>query len=88
MADIMSYCREWPRRPFSERWPELSLRKVSADSVPHGTSISRSGKYVWAAFHGERLVAVGATADEARHKYQAVCIAESAKRAAEERGKA
>ena len=38
-----------PRRSDSGRWPELSLRKVPADSVPYGDSISRNGETVWAA---------------------------------------
>lgn len=44
------------------------VRKVRADSVPYGESISRNGRTVWAAYDGERLVAVGATAEEARRK--------------------
>jgi hypothetical protein len=59
----------WPHRPDSERFPELSVRKVAADSVPFGESISRNGKTVWAAYHDDRLIAVGATHDEARDKY-------------------
>ncbi len=62
----------WPHRSDSDRWPELSLRKVPADSVPHGTSISRNGKHVWAAYDSETLVAVAATADEARRKARRV----------------
>jgi hypothetical protein len=59
----------WPHRPDSERWPELSLRKVPADSVPYGESISRNGRTVWAAYHSGKLIAVAATHDEARAKY-------------------
>jgi hypothetical protein len=59
----------WPHRPDSERWPELSLRKVPADSVPYGESISRNGHTVWAGFHGDQFVCCGATHDEARAKY-------------------
>jgi hypothetical protein len=66
------------RRPDSERWPELSIRKVPASSVTHGESISRNGKTVWAAYDGERFVCAGATADEARRKYQAVKVGERA----------
>ena len=60
----------WPHRPDSERWPELSLRKVPANSVPFGESISRNGRSVWAAYHNDELIAVGATHDEARRKYR------------------
>ena len=37
----------WPHRPDSERWPELSLRKIPADSVPFGDCVSRNGKTCW-----------------------------------------
>ena len=57
-------------RPDSERWPELSLRKVDEASVPYGESISRNGRIVWAAYHSGELVVVGATRDEARAKYR------------------
>jgi hypothetical protein len=60
----------WPHRPDSERWPELSIRKVAASSVPYGESISRNGRRCWAAFHNEQLIAVGATRDEARNRYR------------------
>lgn len=71
----------WPHRPDSERWPEMSIRKVQANTVPFGESISRNGRTVWAAYHNDRLIAVGATHDEARAKYRTWSIAESAKRA-------
>jgi hypothetical protein len=57
-------------KPDGERWPEMSLRKVSADSVPFGESISRNGHTVWAAYHNGELVAVGTTRDETRTKYR------------------
>jgi hypothetical protein len=47
-----------------------TVRKVPADSVPYGTSISRNGRTVWAAFDGETVIAVAATVDEARAKYR------------------
>jgi hypothetical protein len=75
----------WPRRPDSERWPELSIRKVPADSVPYGVSISRNGRTAWAAYHDSVLIGVGATRDAARSKYRDWRIAESAKRAANKR---
>jgi hypothetical protein len=48
----------------------LDIRKVPAESVPYGESISRNGKFVWAAYDNGVLVAVGATAGEARRKYR------------------
>jgi predicted nucleotidyltransferase len=60
----------WPHKPDSERWPELSISKVPADSVPYGDSNSRNGRTVWAAFHNDKLIAVGATHDDARRKYR------------------
>jgi hypothetical protein len=56
--------------------PELSVRKVAASSVRYGDSVSRHGRTVWAAYCGERLVSVGATAGEARRKYYAAMKAE------------
>jgi hypothetical protein len=46
-----------------------TLRKQPADSAPYGTSITRNGRHVWAAYDGETLVAVAATADEVRGEY-------------------
>jgi hypothetical protein len=50
---------------------DIDVRKVPADSVPYGESISTRGDYVWCAYD-ERgtLVCVAATADEARRKYR------------------
>ncbi len=47
-----------------------TIRKVPADSVPYGENISRNGRTVWAAYDGETLVVVAATAGEARTKYR------------------
>jgi predicted negative regulator of RcsB-dependent stress response len=58
--------RNKPRRP-DPRPP--TLRKVDASSVMFGESISTNGKTLWAAYDGEQLVAVGASSDEARRKY-------------------
>jgi hypothetical protein len=69
--------KNWPHRPWSERFPELTVKKVLADSVPFGTSISHNSK-VWAAFDGDRFVCAGATADECRRKYCAIKLRESA----------
>jgi hypothetical protein len=71
----------WPHRPDSERFPELSIRKVPADSVPYGESISRNGRTVWAAFHAGEFVCCGATHDEARDQYRDWSIRQSAARA-------
>ena len=51
--------------------PELTICKVQAATVPHGTDISRNGKTCWAAYHNGELVAVAETADAARRKYRA-----------------
>jgi hypothetical protein len=48
----------------------IDIRKVPADSVPYGESISRNGRTVWVAYDGDRLVCIGATAGEARSKYK------------------
>jgi hypothetical protein len=45
-----------------------TARKVPANSVPFGESISRNGQTVWIAMDGERVVCVGATSDEVRSK--------------------
>jgi hypothetical protein len=76
----------WPHRPDSERWPEMSIRKVPVDSVPFGESISRNGRTVWAAYHNDMLIAVGATHDEARGRYRDFAVAHTAKRAGEKLG--
>ena len=51
--------------------PHIDVRKVPVDSVPYGDSISRNGRTVWATYDDEgHLVAVAATAPEARRKYR------------------
>jgi hypothetical protein len=55
--------------PDAERFPELSVRKVDAGTVPYGSSVARNGRTCWASYHGDRLIAVGATSGEARSKY-------------------
>ena len=48
-----------------------TVRKVPADSVSFGTSISNNGRTVWAAFNDAgQLVCVGATSSEVRRKYR------------------
>ena len=55
---------------YQERRVHIDVRKVPASSVPYGDTISRNGRTVWAAYDGTgTLVAVGATAGEARRKY-------------------
>jgi hypothetical protein len=56
--------------PVYKPEPKIDVRKVPADSVPYGSSISHNGKTVWAAYDGERLVCVAATAPQARRKYR------------------
>jgi hypothetical protein len=47
-----------------------TIRKQPADSVPYGPDITRRGGYVYCAYDGERLIAVAATAPEARRNYR------------------
>jgi hypothetical protein len=61
--------KDGPRRTYAERFPEMSVRKVDAASVPYGSSVSKNGRTCWASYHGDHLIAVGTTADEARGKY-------------------
>jgi hypothetical protein len=49
--------------------PLPTLKRVPADSVPYGMDISRDGRWVWAAFDGDRRIAVGATKAEASRLY-------------------
>ena len=59
----------WPSR---KRRFDISVRvrKVSAASVPYGSSISRNGRTVWAAYDSDgALVTVAATSAEARSRY-------------------
>lgn len=49
----------------------FDVRKVRADTVPYGESISPNGETVWVAYDGERLLCVAATAEEARRKGRA-----------------
>jgi hypothetical protein len=64
------------------RWrPIPGVRKVPADSVPYGESISHNGKTVWAAYADDgTLVCVAATAPEARSKYRAWMYSQGSKR--------
>jgi hypothetical protein len=50
-----------------------TVRKVQADSVPYGSSISHNGRTVWAAYdEAGTLIAVAATSDDVRRKYRNV----------------
>jgi hypothetical protein len=60
----------WPHRPDRQRWPLLTIRKVPADRVPYGSSISVNGKTVWAAYHDDELVAVADSRDAVWRKYR------------------
>ncbi len=53
-------------RSLPDRRP-ITVKKVPADSVAYGTSISHNGRTVWVA-ESEGVVAVGATASEARQR--------------------
>jgi hypothetical protein len=84
-ADSHGNATSGPRRSISERFPDMSRRKVPADSVPFGESISRNGETVWAAYDGETLVAVAATADDVLTKYKAWWYRREAKQNAAKR---
>jgi len=62
------------RNTIQRRWIDPhppTVRKVSADSVPYGSDISRNGRSVWAAYNAAgTLIAVAATSDEVRRKYR------------------
>jgi len=59
------------RKPSQNRNPP-TIRKVAADSVPFGESISTNGRTVFAAYNADgRLVAVAESVDAARRKYRA-----------------
>lgn len=60
--------KTWPHKP--DPHPPTSVRKVPADSVPLGQLLSANGRWVWAAWNGEELIAVAATATEVRAKYR------------------
>ena len=60
-------------KPHSPDPHPPTVRKVPADSVPYGDSISRNGSSVWAAYDDNgRLICVCATAGEARRKYRSI----------------
>jgi len=53
---------------------KLPVRKVDVSTVPaafHADAVTRTGRTVWAAFSGERVICIGATADECRRSYLA-----------------
>jgi hypothetical protein len=74
------------RSGYSGSYAKPTVRKVGADSVPFGSSISHNGRTVWAAYNGETLVAVAAPADEARRKYRTAWLADEKARWLEREG--
>jgi hypothetical protein len=73
-----------PRRTYAEKYPERSIVKVPADSVPYGTDVSRNGRDVWAVFDYGELLCIAPTAKEARRKaYDAKARLDAARRVAE-----
>lgn len=48
----------------------IDVRKVPANSVPYGESISRNGLTVWVVMDGDSVASVGATSQEVRRKYR------------------
>lgn len=46
-----------------------TVRKVLANSVPYGESISRNGRTVWVALEGERVICVAASSAEVRRRF-------------------
>jgi hypothetical protein len=64
--------------PYAQRYRRvIDMRKVAASSVPYGESISTNGRFVYAAYLGERLVCVAATASEARRRFGQIIKEES-----------
>lgn len=46
--------------------------KVPASSVPFGEDVSRDKRWVWCCYEGEKVVCMGATKQECKHRYQRV----------------
>jgi len=62
--------RLWPHKPPRDEDVPV-VRKVPADSVPYGDSISRNGRTVWAAYSDNGvLIGAAPTADEARKMWR------------------
>jgi hypothetical protein len=57
-------------------WPPTTIRKEPAAEHRYGKDVSRHGDYVYAAYDGDNVVAIGATAKEARRKYKAAYYVE------------
>jgi hypothetical protein len=52
----------------------IPVRKIAAESVPFGLDVSRNGKHVFAVYDGDKLICLGATADEARGKARRLLV--------------
>ena len=57
-----------PRRTFAEKYPQRSIVKVPADSVPFGKEVSKNGRGVWAVYEAGELLCLAPTTKEARRK--------------------
>jgi hypothetical protein len=57
-------------------WEPTTVRKEPAADHRYGNDVSRRGGYVYAAYDGDKLIALGTTVKEARRNYRAVYDAE------------
>jgi hypothetical protein len=57
-------------------WPPTTIRKERADLHRYGKDVSRRGDYVYAAYSGDKLIVIAASASEARWKYKAAYYVE------------
>jgi hypothetical protein len=62
------------RRPSPTQ--RVTVRKVDADSVPYGDSVSHNGRTCWIAVDGDRILCVRATAEQARRAGADILAAE------------
>jgi hypothetical protein len=67
--------------------PKPVIRKQRRDTVLYGTDIAR-GPCIYCAYDGDKLVAVGATVEEAKRKYRRIWAEEMTRpaRQADEQG--
>lgn len=67
----MTHDSGWHRQGDRQDPDPPIVRKVPADSVPYGDSISRNGRSVWGAWtQAGELIVVAATAKEARIRFR------------------